>query len=108
MKQIGGVTYIGLSLKDLNKYFKEDAVIHISKKFLKSYLMISGVEETIRDETTNEHAQRDLIGIKRDLDKLTCCSKNSRANTVSGIKRDLDKQVGTLLQCVEAQPETRN
>jgi hypothetical protein len=70
MKQIGGVTYIGLSLKDLNKYFKEDAVIHISKKFLKSYLMISGVEETIRDETTNEHAQRDLIGIKRDLDKL--------------------------------------
>ena len=45
MKQIGGVTYIGLSLKDLNKYFKEDAVIHVSKKFLKSYEMISGITE---------------------------------------------------------------
>ncbi len=45
MKQIGGVTYIGVSLKDLNKYFKEDAVIHVSKKFLKSYEMISGVTE---------------------------------------------------------------
>ena len=81
-KQLGGVTYIGLSLKDLNKYFKEDAVIHISKKFLKSYLMISGVEETKRVETTNEHAQRTLIGIKRDIDKL-----------------------GNLRECVEAQAE---
>ena len=70
MKTKGSTSYSGVPLKDLNKYFKEDAVIHISKKFLKSYLMISGVEETIRVETTNEHAQRDLIGIKRDLDKL--------------------------------------
>tara|TARA_R110000744_G_scaffold332589_1_gene438013 strand:- start:386 stop:670 length:285 start_codon:yes stop_codon:yes gene_type:complete len=46
MKQIGGVTYIGVSLKDLNKYFKDDAVIHVSKKFLKSYEMISGLTET--------------------------------------------------------------
>ncbi len=46
MKQIGGVTYIGVSLKDLNKYFKDDAVIQISKKFLKSYEMISGITET--------------------------------------------------------------
>jgi len=46
MKQLGGVTYIGVSLKDLNKYFKEDAVIHVSKKFLKSYEMISGLAET--------------------------------------------------------------
>ena len=45
MKQIGGVTYIGVSLKDLNKYFKDDAVIHVSKKFLKSYEMISGIAE---------------------------------------------------------------
>ena len=37
MKQLGGVTYIGVSLKDLNKYFKDGAVIHVSKKFLKSY-----------------------------------------------------------------------
>ena len=61
MKQIGGVTYIGVSLKDLNKYFKEDAVIHVSKKFLKSYEMISGVTEqskvismNIIDKTNNE------------------------------------------------------
>ena len=46
MKQLGGVTYIGVSLKDLNKFFKEDAVIQISKKFLKSYEMISGITET--------------------------------------------------------------
>ena len=46
MKQLGGVTYIGVSLKDLNKFFKDDAVIQISKKFLKSYEMISGITET--------------------------------------------------------------
>ena len=45
MKQIGGVTYIGVSLKDLNNYLKEDAAIHVRKKFLKSYEMISGVTE---------------------------------------------------------------
>jgi hypothetical protein len=61
MKQLGGVTYIGVSLKDLNKYFKDDAVIHVSKKFLKSYEMISGVTEqskvismNIIDKTNNE------------------------------------------------------
>ena len=32
MKPTGGVTYIGVSLKDLNKYFKDDAVIEIAKK----------------------------------------------------------------------------
>ena len=46
MKPPGGVTYIGVSLKDFNTYFKEDAVIHVSKKFLKSYEMISGITET--------------------------------------------------------------
>tara|TARA_Y100000593_G_scaffold75828_1_gene139931 strand:+ start:1120 stop:1395 length:276 start_codon:yes stop_codon:yes gene_type:complete len=45
MKPNGGVTYIGVSLKELNKYFKEDAVIHVSKKFLKSYQMITGITE---------------------------------------------------------------
>ena len=60
MKQLGGVTYIGVSLKDLNKYFKDDAVIHVSKKFLKSYEMISGITEqskvismNIIDKTNN-------------------------------------------------------
>ncbi len=45
MKPTGGVTYIGVSLKDLKKYFTDDAVIHVSKKFLKSYEMISGIAE---------------------------------------------------------------
>jgi len=53
MKQIGGVTYIGVSLKDLNKYFKDDAVIHVSKKFLKSYEMISGITETPKPISMN-------------------------------------------------------
>ena len=53
MKQLGGVTYIGVSLKDLNKYFKDDAVIHVSKKFLKSYEMISGITETPKPISMN-------------------------------------------------------
>ena len=53
MKQIGGVTYIGVSLKDLNKFFKDDAVIQISKKFLKSYEMISGITETPKPISMN-------------------------------------------------------
>ena len=53
MKPTGGVTYIGVSLKDLNKYFKDDAVIHVSKKFLKSYEMISGITETPKPISMN-------------------------------------------------------
>ena len=53
MKQLGGVTYIGVSLKDLNKYFKDDAVIHVSKKFLKSYQMISGITEQSKSISMN-------------------------------------------------------
>ena len=53
MKQTGGVTYIGVSLKDLNKYFKDDADIHVSKKFLKSYEMISGITETPKPISMN-------------------------------------------------------
>ena len=53
MKQIGGVTYIGVSLIDLNKYFKDDAVIHVSKKFLASYKMITGITETPKPISMN-------------------------------------------------------
>ena len=48
MKQKGHSTYIGVSLKDLMTYFKEDAVIHVSKKFMESYKMISGITETAK------------------------------------------------------------
>ena len=53
MKQLGWVTYIGVSLKDLNKYFKDDAVIHVSKRFLKSYQMISGIAEASKPISIN-------------------------------------------------------
>ena len=45
MKTKGAIAYIGVTLAELKKYFTDDAVIHVSKKFLKSYEMISGVEE---------------------------------------------------------------
>jgi hypothetical protein len=61
MKQIGGVTYIGVSLKDLNKYFKDDAVIHVSKKFLKSYEMISGITEQSKSISMNIIDKTDKI-----------------------------------------------
>jgi hypothetical protein len=61
MKQLGGVTYIGVSLKDLNKYFKEDAVIHVSKKFLKSYQMISGIAETPKPISMNVVDKTDVV-----------------------------------------------
>ena len=61
MKQTGGVTYIGVSLKDLNKYFKDDAVIHVSKKFLKSYEMISGITETPKPISMNVIDKSEII-----------------------------------------------
>ena len=53
MKTKGGITYIGVSLKDLKKYFTGDAVIHVSKKFLNSYQMISGIQEQAKPITLN-------------------------------------------------------
>ena len=48
MKTKGGITYIGVSMEELKKYFTDDAVIHVSKKFLNSFQMISGMEEEIK------------------------------------------------------------
>ena len=61
MKQLGGVTYIGVSLKDLNKFFKDDAVIQISKKFLKSYEMISGLAEAPKPISMNIVDKSDVV-----------------------------------------------
>tara|TARA_R110002110_G_scaffold109060_1_gene272118 strand:+ start:860 stop:1162 length:303 start_codon:yes stop_codon:yes gene_type:complete len=61
MKHLGGVTYIGVSLKDLNKYFKDDAVIHVSKKFIKSYEMISGITETSKPIEMNVVDKTEVI-----------------------------------------------
>ena len=69
MKQIGGVTYIGVSLKDLNKYFKDDAVIHVSKKFLASYKMITGITETPKPISINIVDKTDS-GVADKTDKI--------------------------------------
>ena len=53
MKTKGGITYIGVSLGELKKYFTDDAVIHVSKKFLNSYQMISGTEEEVKPISLN-------------------------------------------------------
>lgn len=53
MKTKGGITYIGVTLKELKKYFTDDAVIHVSKKFLNSYQMISGAEEEVKPISLN-------------------------------------------------------
>jgi len=35
MKTKGSTSYTGVTLGELNKFFKEDAVIEVSKKYLK-------------------------------------------------------------------------
>ena len=64
MKTKGGITYIGVSLGELKKYFTDDAVIHVSKKFLNSYEMISGIQEQakpislkINNNSVNTHSK---------------------------------------------------
>ena len=72
MKTKGSTSYTGVSIKELNKFFKEDAVIEVSKKFLNAHRMIAGdthvsltvqkeepepqieVKETKLEETTSE------------------------------------------------------
>ena len=48
MKVIGSITHIGVTLKELNRIYKEDAVIPVSKKALKAYMMAAGIEEDIK------------------------------------------------------------
>ena len=48
MKVIGSTTHIGVTLKELNRIYKEDAVIPVSKKALKAYMMAAGIEEEIK------------------------------------------------------------
>ena len=42
MKTKGSTSYTGVTLGELNKFFKEDAVIEVSKKFLNAHRMIAG------------------------------------------------------------------
>ena len=72
MKTKGSTSYTGVTLGELNKFFKEDAVIEVSKKFLNAHRMIAGdahvsltvqkeepepqieVKQTKLEETTSE------------------------------------------------------
>ena len=40
-------------MAELKKYFTDDAVIHVSKKFLNSFQMISGMEEEVKPISLN-------------------------------------------------------
>ena len=42
MKTKGSTSYTGVTLGELNKFFKEDAIIEVSKKFLNAHKMITG------------------------------------------------------------------
>jgi|TARA_R100000482_G_C5082533_1_gene126811 hypothetical protein len=66
MKTKGGITYIGVSLGELKKYFTDDAVIHVSKKFLNSYEMIAGVQESPKPISINVNNNTQKTEIKAE------------------------------------------
>ena len=53
MKTKGSITHIGVSLKELNRIYKEDAVIPVSKKALNAYLMAAGLDEASKTISLN-------------------------------------------------------
>ena len=56
MKKTGDSTYTGVQLKELNKFFKDDAVIQVSKKFLNLHKLVSAAEH-VRIEVSKEQEQ---------------------------------------------------
>jgi len=75
MKQKGNSTYIGVSLKDLMTYFKEDAVIHVSKKFMESYKMISGIAEAPKPISLKVTDKSEKIEEPKVVEKVTTSVK---------------------------------
>ena len=67
MKTKGGITYIGVSMEELKKYFTDDAVIHVSKKFLNSFLMISGMEEEVKPISLNVTEKTEKIEVTNEV-----------------------------------------
>ena len=45
MKSKGSNQYIGVRLGDMRKFLTDDAVIHVSKKWLLGYDIIAGISE---------------------------------------------------------------
>ena len=48
MKVTGNNTYIEITMRDLFKVYTLDAVVPVSKKGLKAYMMAAGIEEDIK------------------------------------------------------------
>ena len=79
MKTKGGITYIGVSLKDLKKYFTDDAVIHVSKKFMESYKMISGITETAKPVSIKITDKSEIIEEPKAIEKIDTSIKEEIA-----------------------------
>ena len=79
MKQKGNSTYIGVSLEELNKYFKEDAVIHVSKKFMESYKMIAGITETPKPISVKVTDKSEKIEEPKVIEKIDTSVKEEIA-----------------------------
>ena len=72
MKTKGSRSYTGVTLGELNKFFKEDAVIEVSKKFLNAHRMIAGenhvslvVQKEVEPEIELKETQLDEEPVKK-------------------------------------------
>ena len=72
MKTKGSTSYTGVTIKELNKFFKEDAVIEVSKKFLNAHRMIAGenhvslvVQKEVEPEIELKETQLDDEPVKK-------------------------------------------
>ena len=72
MKTKGSTSYTGVTLGELNKFFKEDAVIEVSKKFLNAHRMIAGenhvslvVQKEVEPEIELKETQLDDEPVKK-------------------------------------------
>ena len=75
MKTKGSTSYSGVSLKDLNKYFKEDAVIQVSKRFLDIHKLVSGnlgthIKLFVESSNKEEEAIPGIVVKEADPEKL--------------------------------------
>ena len=72
MKTKGSTSYTGVTLGELKKYFTNDAVIEVSKKFLNAHRMIAGenhvslvVQKEVEPEIELKETQLDDEPVKK-------------------------------------------
>ena len=72
MKTKGSTSYTGVTLGERNNFFKEDAVIEVSKKFLNAHRMIAGenhvslvVQKEVEPEIELKETQLDEEPVKK-------------------------------------------